>query len=129
MSLARNPTVFACGARIRNTIRWSGETSGETTLTGACIAGGGVGGALCGFASCARPTTAATEQAKAMAAIQNVRFISASPLQSWGTRAAWEAPQAEGLPHYGASQRPDSAERNSASMTAMFLMEIGRAHV
>src|ERR1022692_3819611 len=31
-------------------------------------------------------------------------------------------PQAEGLPHYGASQRPDSAERNSASMTAMFLM-------
>src|ERR1022692_684592 len=94
MSLARSPTVFACGARIRNTIRWSGETSGETTLTGACIAG--VGGALCGFASCARPTTAATEQAKAMAAIQNVRFISASPLPSWGTRAAWEAAAGRG---------------------------------
>src|ERR1035438_5494907 len=105
MSLARNPTVFAGGARIRNTIRWSGETSGETTLTGACIAGGGVGGALCGFASCARPTTAATEQAKAMAAIQNVRFISASPLQSWGTRAPWEAAAGRGPAQIGRACR------------------------
>src|ERR1039458_7465142 len=43
-----------------------------------------------------RARTAATEKAITMAAIQNVRFISASPLQSWGTRAAWEAAAGRG---------------------------------
>src|ERR1035438_393342 len=42
MSPARSPSVFACGARMRNTIRRSRETSGETTLDPRCMPGAGV---------------------------------------------------------------------------------------